>query len=88
MIIDTNGSRILKARGVKEYDGGRVRGVWLDAAVDETNQSGQELSVQVGDERHDVLENHRRLVSRREAVREVREAAGRVTARGLAAGSG
>ena len=57
-----------------------MRSVWLDAAVDETNQSGQEVSVHVGDEHQDVLQNHRRLVPRSEAVRDVGEAAGRVTA--------
>ena len=61
--------------------------VRLDTAVDETNQSGQKVTVQVGDKHQDILQNQSRLVWWSEAVREVREAAGRVTARGLAAGS-
>ena len=61
--------------------------VRLDTAVDETNQSGQKVTVQVGDKHQDVLQNQSRLVWWSEAVREFREASGRVTARGLAAGS-
>ena len=47
----------MKARRVKEYDGSRVHIVWLDAAVDETDQSGQEVCVKVGRQHHDVLQN-------------------------------
>ena len=61
--------------------------VRLDTAVDETNQPGQKVTVQVGDKHQDILQNQSRLVWWSEAVREVRKAARRVTARGLAAGS-
>ena len=77
----------MKARRVKEYDGGCVFSVRLDTAGNETNQSRQKVTVQVGDKHQDILQNQSRLVWWSEAVREVREAAGRVTARGLAAGS-
>ena len=69
----------MKARRVKEYDGSRVHVVWLDAAVDETDQSGQKVSIKVGRKHHDVLKNQRRRVWLREAVREVRMAARRIT---------
>ena len=53
--------------------------VRLDAAVDETNQSGQEVTVKVGRKHHDVLKNKRRPVWLGEAVREVGKAAWRIT---------
>ena len=79
-MIITNRSKILKARRVKEYDGSRVPVVWLDAAVDETDQSGQEVSIKVGRQHHDVLKNQSRRVWLGEAVREVGMTARRITA--------
>lgn len=79
LVSITNGSEILKTRRVKENDGSRVHIVRLDAAVDETNQSGQEVTVKVGRKHHDVLQNKRRRVWLGEAVREVGKAAGRIT---------
>ena len=70
----------MKTRRVKESYGSRVHIVRLDAAVDETNQSGQEVSVKVGRNHHDVLQNNRRRVWLRGAVGEVGKAAGRITA--------